>query len=73
MIKKDAITHLINTAWDATEASKVGKIIRDADPEKHIVNVNTIPYQVFLSVLGSIIPHDISTELKEPPEPWKGE
>jgi len=73
MIKKEEVTKYINTVWEGVEASKVGRIIKDVDVDKHTINVNNLSFSVFMSLLPVMAPHDISTELKEPPEKWRGE
>lgn len=70
IISAKAISRIINEAWDGVENSKCGKILRQED--SGVVIINSLPYQTFLTVLQSVLPKNITTEMKDPPESWKG-
>jgi hypothetical protein len=59
MIAQKQLTEVINTAYDAVEASKFGKLLTgERDPNGHIV-YNSISLQVFMNILVNTLGHTL--------------
>ena len=70
IISAKAITRIVDEAWKGVEDSKCGKILK-TQPDGSVI-INNLPYHTFLTVLQSVLPKNITTEMKEPPESWRG-
>lgn len=68
-LTKEEITEIINLAYDATEASKTGKIVVKFE-ENGMPIVSQMAYSTFQYVLNSICPKNIGG-IDEPGEDWK--
>ena len=58
MIGRNQITAIINTCWDAVNASKAGPIQIQNDAGETILN--SVGYNVFLNTVAKLIPTDFN-------------
>ena len=78
-MEKVEMIALINKCWDAIEESKASPII--AEERNGVKSYHTLPYQLFLQLIGSHLPHISITSMKqsggldmkldEPGDQWK--
>jgi hypothetical protein len=72
-ITKGELTKIINMCWEAVEESAAGKILTIPEgqkPPNYILN--HVGFQTFIAVLNSLLPKNVVSEIKEPPENWRG-
>ena len=70
MLNASQISTIINEVWDGVERSKLGDIYKKDEKGGYVTNaegcyfVNNIPLQTFQNVLSSVVPKDVSGEMK---------
>ena len=82
-MNKQEMIKLINNTWEAVEESVAGNIL--AENNNGIKTYNTMPYQIFMQLFGSELPHisitttnlkqsgGLDMKLEDGGESWKKE
>ena len=67
MLNASQISTIINEVYDGVERSKVGKIMEECEVSERYPDgkkLNNIPFQTYLSILTSLVPKDMTAEMK---------
>lgn len=67
MLNSSQLARHIDEIYDGVEKSKLGKIVETIAPTQQFPDgkkVNTLPFQTFLTAVSSLLPKEVSGDMK---------